>query len=302
MTRDPMARKAGARGPGEAPGFTLVELLVVVGIIVLLVGLLLPSLLGARRAAGDTVCASNMRQVCLALINYATAYRGRFPANALSAPSGGTFEVWLQPNIIGPFIDGGAVDPALSGSNWTKDYHGGVFACPRDEGSVRTYAMNIFASGRSDAATNAYRPKAFMGPHVPNAAKTILLVENLSVISTPRGYMAYWHAGIFNNIGFTPGQWFGAAGGVLASWGPPPMRWYSTTTTLNYMNHRRPSDGGSGPEAVGRMNLGYCDGHVEMKRHGELYDADGHSTFDSLWSPEDYGLEGPPRSVPVPGG
>jgi prepilin-type N-terminal cleavage/methylation domain-containing protein/prepilin-type processing-associated H-X9-DG protein len=280
----------------KSAAFTLVELLVVVAIIALLIGILLPSLLGARRAAGDTVCASNMRQVCLALLNYASAFKGRFPANALSAPSGGEFEVWLQPKIIGPFIGGEAVDPAVSGSNWTKDLHGGAFACPRDEDSVRTYAMNIFASGRTDVTKNEYTPKAFMGPHVPNASKTILLVENLSVISTPRGYMAYWHAGIFNQMGITPGQWFGAAGGVLSTWGPPPMRWFSTTTTLNYMNHRRPSDGGSGWEPVGRMNIGYCDGHVEMKRHRELYNPDGRSTFDSLWSPEDHGLERPAPS------
>jgi prepilin-type N-terminal cleavage/methylation domain-containing protein len=59
--------------------FTLVELLVVIGIIALLIGILLPSLQRARQVAKDTLCASNMRQVTVALMIYANQYHGDFP-------------------------------------------------------------------------------------------------------------------------------------------------------------------------------------------------------------------------------
>lgn len=59
--------------------FTLVELLVVVGIIVVLMSLLLPTLFSAREAARRAACASNLRQLGQAMIAYATDHDGNLP-------------------------------------------------------------------------------------------------------------------------------------------------------------------------------------------------------------------------------
>lgn len=58
-------------------GFTLVELLVVISIIVLLVSLLLPALSQAKTAASSSVCLSNLRQLGLAFAEYKNTNRGR---------------------------------------------------------------------------------------------------------------------------------------------------------------------------------------------------------------------------------
>lgn len=81
-------------------GFTLVELLVVIGIIAVLISILLPSLSRARAQADAVTCASNLRQLGIATQMYFGAYKNAFP-----------YPTTLQ-------VPGSDSDPRLQGGLW----------------------------------------------------------------------------------------------------------------------------------------------------------------------------------------
>jgi prepilin-type N-terminal cleavage/methylation domain-containing protein/prepilin-type processing-associated H-X9-DG protein len=107
----------GRRGVVRQRGFTLVELLVVLGIIVILVGILLPVVSRAREQSRRTACLSNLRQLGAAMIMYANAQHGRLP-------NGNPPNTWND-------YDGANRTMIEFAEAWVKSSK--VFHCPSDE-------------------------------------------------------------------------------------------------------------------------------------------------------------------------
>jgi prepilin-type processing-associated H-X9-DG protein len=145
--------------------FTLVELLVVIGIIALLISILLPALSKARRAANNLVDLANIRSIVQAMQVYATNYNGYFPGGAnstaafLSGPQGATYDDYNCPDVVQAW-DWQSPIATVMGFNFNT----GPTQADRLERYLKLSTLKVFVCPENDILAGPYGPSPI---HIP---------------------------------------------------------------------------------------------------------------------------------------
>lgn len=275
-------------------GFTLVELLVVIGIIALLISILMPALAAARHAANTAVCESNMRSITTAMLMYANENNGAIAGNAwtsgafLKVPGVTIYNDFNCPNVCQTWdwtaplaLELGAIfDMNASVADRTQRYQFlcafQLFQCPENQTIEAPYggspitvtvkqlpyvtsAMFQYRYGSGDVSKyQNYIQTGNYGPklsQVGDASTKIFLADGCRWMSSPNTAPDY-NLG-WDNSGSSPG-------GQYADYGPwsAYSRAYLPGTYVNLSMPHGKQVLGLPPSAY-RFNAAFFDGHVE---------------------------------------
>jgi prepilin-type N-terminal cleavage/methylation domain-containing protein/prepilin-type processing-associated H-X9-DG protein len=248
-TENPMRNPTRSTSFRNPSGFTLVELLVVIGIIALLISMLLPALNRARESAKTVQCASNLRQMGLCIQMYTQDQKGRYLPAYFTAVLTDQFAPLnlAQYPIYFQYLPG----------MYLKE-NPGVMICPSDN----------FTNNVNPVLQRGPFPRYFSG--IRDVRYSYFFNDVL-----PRGRKPVYLPGEL--VGYPPGS----EGIIVARYNPRNFRGLRDPSQTIYLGETASASLLSPPVVDqrnfrfdhgrrDRMNILFCDGHVHSLMHKEM--------------------------------
>jgi prepilin-type N-terminal cleavage/methylation domain-containing protein len=223
----------------EKKAFTLVELLVVIGIIAVLVSLLLPVLSKARAAAGTAVCLSNQRQIVQAVYLYSMQFKGGIPQPVTGGNASAANQVYNEGMVGGSRGDDNGwynLGP-IFGRNILRDPK--VFYCPQQTDERLSWPMGWNLRLNFGGGSNVLTRWTSYGYRLCNQAGQFIPAADVKAL-----------------LNLKMGKFKGIKSLTADAIAPRTMGWQETYTGWELKSpwaHRNPF----------RINVGYSDGHAE---------------------------------------
>ena len=242
--------------------FTLVEVLVVIGVIVILLGILLPGLASVRRESLASSCLSNLRQISIAHLSYMTVHKERFadvglPHGSLGAPER-SFLNTLKPYSDEPLMFRSPLDTS---PHWPADLGGE--GEPINNGSPPLYRLTSY--GMNNYLSRTFSPLAALEGAGAGA-------DALSRVRSPESTICFLRM-------VDRGLYASSDHPHVEEWDPDPSSSADSPSVAASQVQVNSIDQGK-PSESSRSSWSFIDGRVQAIEFGRLFETSTSNRFD----------------------
>ena len=218
----------------KPPGFTLIELLVVIAIIGILIGLLLPAVQKVREAANRARCMNNLKQLGLAVANYASTNDDKLPPlSVLQLTPGVGLSAGIFIHLL-PYVEQDSLYRAAmanTGATYNGTASGGLF--------VRQFPLKVFQCPSDSTLIEGFSPQQNGAWGGASYAANYRMFGNTNISTMPYyGWCTSYRISThprrhLNTIGFSE-VWSGNCGGCSGTGTPCGALWAHLGSVNNY--------------------------------------------------------------------